>query len=108
MIIIILLLQSLLNATCLFPHNRVKHSKFHEHLQESLSLLGKFSPKAFVENERINLNIRILAQLEVPTINFLNFKYRKAFPVKKIEVYYVLISVQNIVAQKNPLNQNFK
>ena len=88
-----------------FPTTGLKHSKFYEHLQESLSLLGKFSLKAFVENERINLNIRILAQLEVPNINFLNFKYRKAFPVKKIEVYYVLISVQNLVAQKNPLNQ---
>lgn len=64
-----------------FPTTGLKHSKFHEHLQESLSLLGKFSLKAFVENERINLNIRILAQLKVPTINFLNFKYRKAFPV---------------------------
>ena len=53
-----------------FPTTGLKHSKFHEHLQESLSLLGKFSLKAFVENERINLNIRILAQLKVPTINF--------------------------------------
>ena len=70
-----------------FPTTGLKHSKFHEHLQESLSLLGKFSLKAFVENERINLNIRILAQLKVPTINFFwNFKYRKVFPVKKIEL----------------------
>ncbi len=93
-----------------FPTTGLKHSKFHEHLQESLSLFGKFSLKAFVENEHINLNIRISAQLKVkvPPINLLNFKYRKAFPVKKIEVHYVFFSVQNRVAQKNPLNQYVK
>ena len=67
-----------------FPTTGLKHSKFHEHLQESLSLLGKFSLKAFVENERINLNIRILAQLKVPTINFfLKLWISKGLPGKE-------------------------